>query len=75
MASQESKEEIVRIAGIVMPVIKCRCLELLNRDGIPPLREFARERGLTDPFECKPGSRPLADAGQYQTITNAAALA
>jgi alkanesulfonate monooxygenase SsuD/methylene tetrahydromethanopterin reductase-like flavin-dependent oxidoreductase (luciferase family) len=52
-----------------------RCLELLNRDVIPALREFGRERGLTDPFECKPGSRPLASSGHYEAITNAAALA
>src|SRR5579863_1471294 len=52
-----------------------RCLELLNRDVIPPLRQFAKERGLTDPFECRPGSRPLAGAEQYQPTTNAAALA
>jgi hypothetical protein len=52
-----------------------RCLELLNRDVIPALREFGKERGLTDPFECKPGSRQLAASGRYETVTNAAALA
>lgn len=52
-----------------------RCLELLNHDVIPALREYGKERGLTDPFECKPGSRPLAASGRYETTTNAAALA
>ena len=52
-----------------------RCLELLNRDVIPALREFGKELGLVDPFERKPGSRPLAPSGRYEAITNAAALA
>lgn len=52
-----------------------RCLELLDRDVIPALRDFGKERGLVDPFECEPGSRPLPSVERYEATTNAAALA
>jgi alkanesulfonate monooxygenase SsuD/methylene tetrahydromethanopterin reductase-like flavin-dependent oxidoreductase (luciferase family) len=45
-----------------------RCLELLNRDVIPALRECGKQWGLTDPFERKPGSRPLADAAEFRPV-------
>ena len=36
-----------------------RCLELLNRDVIPALREHGKALGLVDPFTKAPGSTPL----------------
>lgn len=52
-----------------------RCLELINRDVIPALREYGDDLGLSDPFQVEPGSRPLAASGKYELNTNAAAFA
>lgn len=38
---------------------RLRCLELLNRDVIPAMREHGRTLGLIDPFNCPPGTNPL----------------
>ena len=35
-------------------------IKLFAQDVAGPLREFAKELGLTDPFQVKPGSRPLS---------------
>lgn len=51
-----------------------RCLELLNRDVIPALREHGKKLGLVDPFTCTPGSRPLR-GGTPEPVSDPAALA
>lgn len=51
-----------------------RCLELLNRDVIPALREHGKKLGLVDPFTCTPGSRPLR-SGTPEPVSDPAALA
>lgn len=51
-----------------------RCLELLNRDVIPALREHGKKLGLVDPFTCIPGSRPLR-GGTPEPVSDPAALA
>ena len=53
---------------------RMRCLELLNRDVIPVMREHGKTLGLVDPFEQKPGSRPLAN-GRPEPVSDADALA
>ena len=52
-----------------------RCLELLNRDVIPALREYGKNLGLVSPFERAPGSRPLGPDGVYAAVSNPEALA
>ena len=52
-----------------------RCLELLNRDVIPALREYGMTLGLVSPFERAPGSRPLGPDGVYAAVSNPEALA
>jgi alkanesulfonate monooxygenase SsuD/methylene tetrahydromethanopterin reductase-like flavin-dependent oxidoreductase (luciferase family) len=49
-----------------------RCLELINRDVIPALREYGITLGLVDPFQRKPGSVPLR--GKPEPVSNPAAL-
>ena len=53
---------------------RMRCLELLNRDVIPAMREHGKTLGLVDPFTQKPGSRPLAN-GKPGPVSDADALA
>ena len=38
---------------------RLRCLELLNRDVIPAMREHGKKLGLIDPFSCPPGGKRL----------------
>ena len=38
---------------------RIRCLELLNRDVIPAMREHGKKLGLVGPFHCPPGGRLL----------------
>jgi hypothetical protein len=51
-----------------------RCLELLNRDVIPALREHGKKLGLVDPFTRAPGSVPLR-GGKPEPVSDPAALA
>ena len=51
-----------------------RCLELLNRDVIPALREHGKKLGLVDPFTRAPGSVPL-HGGKPEPVSDPAALA
>jgi len=51
-----------------------RCLDLLNRDVIPALREYGDKLGLVDPFQRAPGSAPLR-GGKPEPVSNPAALA
>ena len=53
---------------------RLRCLELLNRDVIPAMREHGKTLGLVDPLEKKPGQRPLAN-GRPDPVSDADALA
>ena len=50
-----------------------RCLELLNRDVIPALREHGKKLGLVDPFRKAPGSTPLK-AGKPEAVSDRRAL-
>jgi len=52
-----------------------RCLELINRDVIPAMREYGKNLGLVSPFERKPGSRALGPDGVYAAVSNPEALA
>jgi hypothetical protein len=53
---------------------RLRCLELLNRDVIPALREYGKTLGLVDPFHSPPGSKPLRGSIP-EPVSNPAALA
>lgn len=53
---------------------RLRCLELLNLDVIPALREHGKKLGLVDPFHCLPGSRPLRGSTP-DPVSDAEALA
>ena len=51
-----------------------RCLELLNHDVIPALREYGKTLGLVDPFHRPPGAKPLRGSVP-EPVSNPAALA
>jgi len=51
-----------------------RCLELLNSDVVPALREYGKKLGLVDPFQRTPGS-VLLRGGQPEPVSNPEALA
>lgn len=51
-----------------------RCLDLLNRDVIPALREHGKKLGLVDPFTRAPGSVPLR-GDKPEPVSDPAALA
>lgn len=53
---------------------RMRCLELLGKDVMPAMREMGKELGLTDPFERKPGSVPLASGRTPERVARAEAL-
>ena len=46
-----------------------RCLELLSKEVVPALREHAKELGLVDPFERKPGSRPIGPSRKPEPVS------
>ena len=52
-----------------------RCLELLNRDVIPAMRDYGKTIGLVDPFKRVPGSRLLRAGVAPEPVSNADALA
>ena len=49
---------------------RTRCLELLGREVMPAVREMAREFGIVDPFERKPGSIPLASGRTPEQVAH-----
>ena len=51
-----------------------RCLELINSDVIPALREHGKKLGLVSPFEREPGSRPFAREDNYEPVAAPASL-
>ena len=53
---------------------RMRCLELLNRDVIPAMREYGKTLGLVDPFKRAPGSRLLRAGVAPEPVSNADAL-
>jgi hypothetical protein len=53
---------------------RLRCLELLNSDVIPAMRDYGKELGLVSPFERKPGSVPLR-GGEPEPVSDRKALA
>jgi hypothetical protein len=52
-----------------------RCLELLNRDVIPAMREHGKTLGLVDPFKRAPGSRLLRAGVTPEPVSDVDALA
>ena len=53
---------------------RLRCLELLNSDVIPAMKEHGKSLGLDSPYERAPGSRPLSN-GKAEPVSDAKALA
>jgi len=51
------------------------CLRLLGTEVAPALREIGQELGLSDPFQVKPGSRPLPSSGKPDRVGSPEALA
>jgi alkanesulfonate monooxygenase SsuD/methylene tetrahydromethanopterin reductase-like flavin-dependent oxidoreductase (luciferase family) len=47
---------------------RLKCLRLLASDVIPALRAHAKTLGIVDPFERKPGSRPLASGRKAERV-------
>ncbi len=45
-------------------------IKRLGEDVIPELRKYAKQLGLTDPFEVYPGTRPLAADGKWKPLTD-----
>jgi alkanesulfonate monooxygenase SsuD/methylene tetrahydromethanopterin reductase-like flavin-dependent oxidoreductase (luciferase family) len=45
-------------------------IRLLGEEVIPALREHGKKLGLTDPYECKPGSRPLPASGKPEPLSS-----
>ena len=54
---------------------RLECLRLLAVEVIPALRDHANEIGIVDPFERKPGSRPLPRSGEPEPVAHLEALA
>ena len=48
-------------------------LRLLGQEVLPAMRETAEELGLSGPYECEPGSRPLPASGARDTVIGATA--
>ena len=53
---------------------RLRCLELINRDIIPAMREHGKGLGLVDPFHCAPGLK-LLNGSAPEPVSDRAALA
>ncbi len=53
---------------------RLRCLELIDRDIIPAMREHGKRLGLVDPFHCAPGLKPL-NGSASEPVSDRAALA
>lgn len=53
---------------------RLRCLELIDRDIIPAMREHGKRLGLIDPFHCAPGMKPL-NGSAPEPVSDRAALA
>ena len=53
---------------------RLRCLELINRDIIPAMREHGARLGLIDPFHCTPGMKPL-NSSAPEPVSDRTALA
>lgn len=53
---------------------RLRCLELIDRDIIPAMREHGKRLGLIDPFHCQPGMKPL-NGSAPEPVSDRAALA
>jgi alkanesulfonate monooxygenase SsuD/methylene tetrahydromethanopterin reductase-like flavin-dependent oxidoreductase (luciferase family) len=51
-----------------------RCLQLLNNDVIPALRDYGKKLGLVSPYQRTPGSVPLRGS-KPEPVSNPAALA
>ena len=52
-----------------------RSLRLLGQEVLPAVREMGKELGLVDPYERKPGSRPLAPSGVREPVVAPTATA
>ena len=50
------------------------CLRLLGTEVLPAVREIGKELGLKDPFEVRPGSRPLPASGRPERVGSPEAL-
>ena len=46
-------------------------IRLLGQEVLPAMRETGRELGLVDPYERKPGSRPLPSSGVREPVVGA----
>jgi alkanesulfonate monooxygenase SsuD/methylene tetrahydromethanopterin reductase-like flavin-dependent oxidoreductase (luciferase family) len=47
-----------------------RMLQLVGEEVLPALREHGKTLGLTDPFECYPGERPLPADGKWTPLVS-----
>jgi len=52
-----------------------RSLRLLGQEVLPAVREMGKELGLIDPYERKPGSRPLPPSGVREPVVAPTATA
>jgi hypothetical protein len=50
-------------------------LRLLGQEVLPAMREMAHELDLVDPYERKPGSRPLPPSGVRDPVVGQTAVA
>jgi alkanesulfonate monooxygenase SsuD/methylene tetrahydromethanopterin reductase-like flavin-dependent oxidoreductase (luciferase family) len=49
-------------------------IRLLGQEVLPAVREYAKELGLLDPFERRPGSRPFAAGSKREPLVDLEAL-
>jgi alkanesulfonate monooxygenase SsuD/methylene tetrahydromethanopterin reductase-like flavin-dependent oxidoreductase (luciferase family) len=52
-----------------------KSLRLLGEEVLPAVREIGKELGLIDPYERKPGSRPIAPSGVREPVADMRAAA
>ena len=45
-----------------------RMMKLVGEELLPALREIGKELDLTDPFERRPGTRPLPTNGKWEPL-------
>lgn len=45
-----------------------RMMKLVGEEVLPALREYGKELDLTDPFERRPGTRPLPPSGKWEPL-------
>jgi hypothetical protein len=58
------------IQGPVSNVDRLTSMRLMAQEVVPPIREYAKELGLADPYECTPGSVKLQTGVAWSPVVD-----